>query len=130
MLIYIRQWQEKVKPQPNANPLLVILGWLLFGLLLVVGLFVGIIILLFGRLLMLPTMWRRRQQLKEMWKFSKGARAAQRGAQRYAQRQQEYRRNQTDRDVIEGEFKVKRSDQLAGIAAGCIGGPGRGNGRR
>lgn len=110
MLIYIRQWQEKVKPQPNANPLLVILGWLLFGLLLVVGLFVGIIILLFGWLLMLPTMWRRRQQLKEMWKFSKAARAAQRDAQRYAQQQQEYRRNQTDDDVIEGEFKVKRRD--------------------
>lgn len=111
MLIYIRHWQEKVKPRPNANLLMVIVSWLLFGLLLIAGLFIGLIVLLFGWILMLPTLWRRRHELKQMWQFTKAARAAQRDAHQYARKQHEYRQNQADDSVIEGEFKVKDRDQ-------------------
>lgn len=105
MLIYIRQWQQKMKPQPGANPIIVVLSWLVFGMLLLAGLMVGLVLLVFGWILLLPLMWRRRRQMKQMWQFTKATREAQRQAQRQAQ--QRYH----DSDVIEGEYEVKKDQR-------------------
>ena len=110
MLIYIRQWQEKMKPQPNANPLVVIFSWLVFGLFLLLALGLGLIFLLVGWILLLPVMWRKRRELKQVWQFNKAARQAQRDAQQRQQQQREQARNRNDDSVIEGEYKVKNDD--------------------
>lgn len=110
MLIYIRQMQSKIKPQPGANPLAVILGWLLFGALLLLGLFLGLVFLLVGWILLLPVMWRKRRQLKQMWQFSKATRQTQQQARRQAQNAYQQRQNRQDDSVIEGEYEVKRDD--------------------
>ncbi|KFZ29798.1 MULTISPECIES: hypothetical protein [Pseudidiomarina] len=110
MLIYIRQWQEKMKPQPNANPLVVLLSWFVFGLFLLLALGLGLIFLLVGWILLLPVMWRKRRELKQVWQFNKAARQAQRDAQQRYQQQREQTRNRSDDSVIEGEYKVKNDD--------------------
>ncbi|RWU12104.1 hypothetical protein EGC76_02620 [Pseudidiomarina gelatinasegens] len=110
MLIYIKQWQQKVKPQPGANPLMVILSWLLFGMLLLIGLAMGLMLLLFGWILLLPLMWRKRRQMKQMWQFTKATREAQKQAQQQYQQQREHQRNRQDDGVIEGEYEVKDDD--------------------
>lgn len=111
MLIYIRQWQNKIKPQPGANPFVVILSWLLFGLLLVVGLSLGLLMLLFGWILLLPLMWRKRREMKQMWQFTKATRQAQQQARRQYQQQREQQQNRHDDSVIEGEYQVKDNDK-------------------
>lgn len=111
MLIYIRQWQNKIKPQPGANPLVVLLSWLLFGLLLIVGLGLGLLMLLFGWILLLPLMWRKRREMKQMWQFTKATRQAQQQARRQYQQQREQQQNRQDDSVIEGEYQVKDGDE-------------------
>ncbi|OZB03426.1 MAG: hypothetical protein B7X54_09795 [Idiomarina sp. 34-48-12] len=111
MLIYIRQWQNKIKPQPGANPLVVLLSWLLFGLLLIIGLSLGLLMLLFGWILLLPLMWRKRREMKQMWQFTKATRQAQQQARRQYQQQREQQRNRQDDSVIEGEYQVKDGDE-------------------
>lgn len=111
MLIYIRQWQNKIKPQPGANPLVVLLSWLLFGLLLIVGLGLGLLMLLFGWILLLPLMWRKRREMKQMWQFTKATRQAQQQARRQYQQQREQQQNRRDDSVIEGEYQVKDGDE-------------------
>jgi H+/gluconate symporter-like permease len=107
MLIYIRQWQNKFKPQPNANPIAVVFGWLLFGVMLLVGLAIGLLFLMIGWILLLPVMWTRRRQLKQMWQFSKATKQAQQQARQRAERDQAYRENQNDSTIIEAEYEVK-----------------------
>ncbi|CUA82641.1 hypothetical protein [Pseudidiomarina woesei] len=107
MLIYIKHWQQKIKPQPGANPIVVILSWLIFGMLLVLGLAVGLVLLLFGWILLLPLMWRKRREMKQMWQFSKATRQAQKQAQARYRSEREYQQNRQDSDVIEGEYQVK-----------------------
>lgn len=109
MLIYIKQWQQKIKPQPGANPLVVLFSWLIFGMLMLLGLAVGLVLLLFGWILLLPLMWRNRRQMKHMWQFTKATRKAQQQAQQRYQAQREHQRNQQDSDVIEGEYEVKNA---------------------
>lgn len=109
MLIYIKQWQQKIKPQPGANPLVVLFSWLIFGMLMLLGLAVGLVLLLFGWILLLPLMWRNRRQMKQMWQFTKATRKAQQQAQQRYQAQREHQRNQQDSDVIEGEYEVKNA---------------------
>lgn len=107
MLIYIKQWQQKVKPQPGANPFVVVLSWLVFGMLMLLGLALGLILLLFGWILLLPLMWRKRREMKQMWQFTKATRQAQQQAQQRYKSAQEHHRNRHDSDVIEGEYEVK-----------------------
>src|SRR5690606_35691855 len=111
MLIHIRQWQNKIKPQPGANPLVVLLSWLLFGLLLIIGLGLGLLMLLFGWILLLPLMWRKRREMKQMWQFTKATRQAQQQARRQYQQQREQQQNRRDDSVIEGEYQVKDGDE-------------------
>ncbi|GAB3293125.1 hypothetical protein [Pseudidiomarina andamanensis] len=111
MLIYIRQWQNKIKPQPGANPFVVLLSWLLFGLLLIVGLSLGLLMLLFGWILLLPLMWRKRREMKQMWQFTKATRQAQQQARRQYQQRREQQQNRQDGSVIEGEYQVKDGDE-------------------
>ncbi len=111
MRIYIRQWQNKFKPQPNANPLAVVFGWLLFGLMLLIGLAIGLVFLLVGWILLLPVLWQRRRQLKQMWQFSKATKQAQQEARQRAERERAYRDNQRDDSVIDAEYEVKDDRQ-------------------
>ncbi|RUO60235.1 hypothetical protein [Pseudidiomarina insulisalsae] len=111
MLIYIRQWQQKMKPQPGANPLVVLLSWFVFGIFLLLALGIGLIVLIVGWILLLPLMWRKRRQLKQMWQFNKAAQQAQRQAQQRYQQQREQQRDRADSSVIEGEYSVKEDDQ-------------------
>ncbi|MGQ4275828.1 LapA family protein [Pseudidiomarina sp. E22-M8] len=110
MMIYIRQWQEKIKPQPGANPLMVVLSWLLLGIMLLVALGLGLIFLLVGWILLLPMLWRKRRQIKQVWQFNKAAQQAQRDARQRQERQREQRDNQNDSSVIDGEYSVKNDD--------------------
>lgn len=110
MLIYIRQWQEKMKPQPGANPLVVLLSWLVFGFFLLLALGLGLLFLLVGWILLLPVMWRKRRELKQMWQFKKAAQQAQRDAQQRYQQQRQQTRDQNDNSVIDGEYTVKDDD--------------------
>lgn len=111
MLIYIKQWQQKMKPQPGANPIVVIFGWLIFGLLLVLGLSIGLLLLLFGWILLLPLMWRKRRQMKQMWQFTRATQAAQKQAQQRYQREREYQEHSRDSSIIEGEYQVKDEEK-------------------
>lgn len=74
--------------------------------------------LLVGWILLLPVMWRKRRQLKQMWQFSKATRQAQQQARQQAQNAYQQRQNRQDDSVIEGEYEVKRDDSpiLAGVA--------------
>ena len=99
-----------MKPQPGANPIAVLLGWLIFGFLLLLGLALGLILLLFGWILLLPLMWRKRREMKQMWQFTRATRAAQKGAQQRYQREREYQKNHRDKSVIEGEYQVKNDE--------------------
>lgn len=111
MLIYIRRWQQKLTPQPGANPLAVLLGWLLFGVFLLLALSLGLLFLLVGWILLLPLMWRRRRQMRQMWQFTKASRAAQQQARQRYQQQREQSSNRSDDNVIEGEYEVKDKDK-------------------
>src|SRR5690554_1268224 len=105
MLIFIKQWQEKVKPQQGANPLVVLFSWILFVLLLLIGLALGFVVLLMGFILSLPLMWRNRKQVKQMWQFTKATRKAQHNAKQEFKRQREHQKNRQDDSVIEGEYE-------------------------
>ncbi|RUO54525.1 hypothetical protein CWI69_03710 [Pseudidiomarina halophila] len=110
MMIYIRQWKNKMTPQPGANPFMVVLSWLLLGIMLLVALGLGLIFLLVGWILLLPVLWRKRRQIKQMWQFNKAAQQAQRDARERHERQREQRDNQNDSSVIDGEYSVKNDD--------------------
>ncbi|CAB0150041.1 hypothetical protein PSI9734_00612 [Pseudidiomarina piscicola] len=110
MMIYLRQWQQKMKPQPGANPLMVVLSWLLLGIMLVVALGLGLIFLLVGWILLLPMLWRKRRQIKQMWQFKKAAEQAQRDARQRQDKQRQYTENRNDSSVIDGEYSVKDDD--------------------
>ncbi|MBY6063006.1 hypothetical protein CWI80_00390 [Pseudidiomarina sediminum] len=110
MLIYIRQWQEKIKPQAGANPFMIVLSWLLFGLFLVVALGLGLIFLLVGWILLLPVLWRKRRQIKQMWQFNKAAQQAQRDAKQRYQQQRQQASDRADDSVIDAEYTVKNDD--------------------
>lgn len=107
MRIYIRQLQQKVGPRPGANPFMMVLSWLVMGLLLLVGLFLGLVFLLVGWILMLPLMWKKRRELKSMWQFGRAAKQAQQQAQQQQQATQQQRRDRHDNSVIDGEYRVK-----------------------
>ncbi|MBG23480.1 MAG: hypothetical protein CMF22_08495 [Idiomarinaceae bacterium] len=111
MLIYIRQWQEKMKPQPSANPLVVLFSWLVFGFFLLLALGLGLLFLLVGWILLLPVMWRKRRELKQMWQFKKAAQQAQRDAQQRYQQQRQQAQDRNDNSVIDGEYTVKDDDR-------------------
>ncbi|MDN7123766.1 LapA family protein [Pseudidiomarina terrestris] len=110
MMIYIRQWQQKMKPQPGANPLMVLLSWLLLGIMLVVALGLGLIFLLVGWILLLPLLWRKRRQIKQMWQFNKAAQQAQREARQRHEQHRQQAADRNDSSVIDGEYKVKDDD--------------------
>lgn len=110
MLIYIRQWQDKIKPQAGANPLMIVLSWILFGLFLLVALGLGLIFLLVGWILLLPVLWRKRRQLKQMWQFNKAAQQAQRDAKQRYQQQRQQANDRADDSVIDGEYTVKNDN--------------------
>ncbi|PTB85069.1 hypothetical protein C9940_05075 [Pseudidiomarina aestuarii] len=107
MRIYIRQLQQKVGPRPGANPLMMLLSWLVMGLLLMVGLFLGLVFLLVGWILLLPLMWKRRRELKSMWQFGRAAKQAQQQARQQQDAAQQQQRNRQDSSVIDGEYRVK-----------------------
>lgn len=107
MRIYIRQLQQKVSPRPGANPLMMLLSWLVMGLLLIVGLFLGLVFLLVGWILLLPLMWKRRRELKSMWQFGRAAKQAQQQARQQQETTQQQQRNSRDANVIDGEYRVK-----------------------
>lgn len=107
MRVFIQNIQQRVKPTASSNPFAIVLGWLLFGVMLAVGLVVGLLFLLLSWLLLLPVLWRKRREIKQMWAFGKAARQSQKQAQQQYQKQQSQRQNQQDPDVIEGEYEVK-----------------------
>lgn len=107
MRIYIRQLQQKVSPRPGANPLMMLFSWLVMGLLLIVGLFLGLVFLLVGWILLLPLMWKRRRELKSMWQFGRAAKQAQQQARQQQEATRQQQRNSSDSNVIDGEYRVK-----------------------
>jgi len=108
--VHMQQWQSRVKPQKSAGVFARIVGWLLMGVMLILGLMFGVVLLLVGWILMLPLLWRRRRDVKQMWQFSKAARQAQHQAQQQQQQQQgnDDKHNGT---TIEGEFQVKDDER-------------------
>ncbi len=107
MLIYIRNMQSKLTPPAGANPLLLILSWLVMGLVFVIAIGLGLLFLLVGWILLLPVMWRRRRQIKQFWQFNRAAKqAAQAAQQQRSQSQGDARRNeQAAGRVFEGEYR-------------------------
>lgn len=98
MLIYIRNLRAKLTPPAGANPLLLILSWLLMGLVLLFALGLGLLFLLVGWILLLPLMWRRRRELKQFWRANKAAKQA---AQQARQRHNDAAQGR----VFEGEYR-------------------------
>ena len=107
---HVGQWQQRMRPPQSNNPFAKLVGWLLFGFLLVVGLMVGIVLLLVGWILLLPMLWRRRKSVKQAWQFSRAAQQQQKQQQQQYQRERDdtSRNSQDGGATIEGEYEVKQ----------------------
>ncbi len=104
MLIYLRTVRSKLTPPAGANPLVLVLSWLLMGLLFVLAVGLGLMFLLVGWILLLPVMWRRRREIKQFWQFSRTAKQAAKAAQQ----NNSATRNSSTTDsgrVFEGEYR-------------------------
>jgi ABC-type protease/lipase transport system fused ATPase/permease subunit len=104
MLIYLRTVRSKLTPPAGANPLVLVLSWLLMGLLFVLAVGLGLMFLLVGWILLLPVMWRRRREIKQFWQFSRTAKQAAKATQQ----NNSATRNSSTTDsgrVFEGEYR-------------------------
>ena len=102
MLIYIRNLRAKLTPPAGANPLLLLLSWIIMGLVLLMAIGLGLLFLLVGWILLLPVMWRRRREIKQFWRVNKAAKQA---AQQAAQQQRQARSDNAKGRVFEGEYR-------------------------
>lgn len=106
MLIYIRNMRSKLTPPAGANPLLLILSWLLMGLVFIMAIGLGLLFLLVGWILLLPLMWRRRRELKQFWQLNRAAKkAAQTAQQNSAQHGHKQATDDQAGRVFEGEYR-------------------------
>nr|WP_299243516.1 hypothetical protein [uncultured Halomonas sp.] len=99
-----RQWQARARqarPASNANGFKLILTWLMFGALMIVGTLIALLFLLVGWL-MLPLvrhrMKKRMEQMRADQARNVGAGAAQPGHHRPHREQQ----------VLEGDYQIKQ----------------------
>lgn len=108
MLIYIRNLRSKLTPPTGANPLVLILSWLLMGLVFIMAIGLGLLFLLVGWILLLPLMWRRRREIKQFWHFNRAAKQAAQAAQQSARQNSSASQSSNSPAsgrVIEGEFR-------------------------
>jgi hypothetical protein len=108
MLIYLRTMRSKLTPAAGANPLLLILSWLLMGVVVVIAIGLGLLFLLLGWILLLPLMWRRRRDIKQFWQLNRAAKQAAQKAQQSARQSAsatQSQRSQASGRVIEGEYR-------------------------
>ena len=108
MLIYIRNLRSKLTPPTGANPLVLLVSWLLMGLLFIMAIGLGLLFLLVGWILLLPLMWRRRREIKQFWQVNRAAKRAAQAAQQSARHSTASPHSQRDHAsgrVIEGEFR-------------------------
>jgi hypothetical protein len=106
--MYIRSMRSKLTPAAGANPLLLILSWLLMGLVFIMAIGLGLLFLLVGWILLLPLMWRRRREIKQFWQLNRAAKQAAQAAQQSARpsaNQSQSSRNPQSGRVIEGEYR-------------------------
>jgi ABC-type protease/lipase transport system fused ATPase/permease subunit len=104
MLIYLRTVRSKLTPPAGANPLVLVLSWLLMGLLFVLAVGLGLMFLLVGWILLLPVMWRRRREIKQFWQFSRSAKQAAKAAQQSTSANRNSSTTDSGR-VFEGEYR-------------------------
>lgn len=105
MLTYIRTMRARLTPPAGANPLLLLLSWLLMGVVVIMAIGLGLLFLLVGWILLLPVMWRRRRELKQFWQLNRAAKQAAQQHRNTQQRSQQASSDDQNGRVFEGEYR-------------------------
>lgn len=107
--VKFEQLHARMRPRAGTNFLTRIVSWMIFALVLGIGLIVGLFVILLGWILLLPMLWRRRQAVKQAWRFAQANQQAQR------ERGERDRATETEPSrggsTIEGEYVVKDDER-------------------
>lgn len=108
--VKFEQLHARMRPRAGTNFLTRILSWMIFVLVLGVGLILGLFVILLGWILLLPMLWRRRQAVKQAWRFAQANQQAQQ-RERSATGDTHERQQARGGSTIEGEYVVKDEDK-------------------
>lgn len=102
-----QQWRERAsrtRPSQGTNGLKLILTWLLFGVMMIVGTVLGLFFLLIGWAMLPFLRYRMKKRMEQM----RAQQAEDIGGGFHSQRGHSHRRQQ---DVLEGQYEVKDDDK-------------------